>query len=288
MSTTNARDIGGGARGLASARTLVAGLLAVALLAPAAMGRSHDARDTSPRHSGEDFTWGGRIAAGKAIEVKGVNGEITIEPSTGDQVEVVARKSARKSDPDEVKIEVIEHEDGVTLCAVYPTPEGEKPNECKPGEGGRMNTRNNDVQVDFEVRVPARVRAIGRTVNGSISAHGLTADAEAYTVNGSIHIATRGVAAASTVNGSIEAELGTSPREPLEFQTVNGGIKVTLPGDTGAELRASTVNGDIDSELPVTSYRRLSHRRLTGTIGKGGPQLRLTTVNGDIRLRASS
>ena len=50
MRTTNARNIGGGAR------ALVVGLLAVALLAPAAIGRSHDARETTPRHSGEDFT----------------------------------------------------------------------------------------------------------------------------------------------------------------------------------------------------------------------------------------
>jgi hypothetical protein len=32
---------------------------------------------------------------------------------------------------------------------------------------------------------------------------------------------------------------------------------------------------------------KFSHRRITGTIGKGGPQLVMTTVNGSIRLRES-
>jgi hypothetical protein len=137
---------------------LAAALTAVAILAPptATAGGGKPAT-----RSGEDFEWRGPIAAGKAIEIKGINGGIVAEPTTGGEVEVVAHKTARKSDPDEVRIEVIEHPDGVTLCAVYPTPRGERSNPCMPGEGGRMNTRDNDVQVEFTVRVPAGVAFIG-------------------------------------------------------------------------------------------------------------------------------
>ena len=47
-----------------------------------------------------------------------------------------------------------------------------------------MSVRDNDVNVEFRVKVPAGVRFVGRTVNGGIEASGITADAEAHTVNG--------------------------------------------------------------------------------------------------------
>ena len=98
-----------------------------------------------------------------------------------------AVKKGRKSDPAQVKVEVVEHAGGVTLCAVYPAPDGRE-NTCAPGKGGRMNVRDNDVNVEFHVKVPAGVRFVGRTVNGGISGSGLTADAEAETVNGGVDL----------------------------------------------------------------------------------------------------
>ena len=122
-----------------------------------------------------DFTWNGNISQGKSVEIKGVNGDVEAVLATGSRVEVVAKKHARRSNVADVRVEVIEHDGNVTLCAVYPTPsrsyssrsrrDSGGPNECRPGEDGRMNTDNNDVQVDFTVRVPQGVRFIGRTVN---------------------------------------------------------------------------------------------------------------------------
>ena len=278
-----------GIRRAASPWILATMVAAATVLAPVAAG-AHDVRgsDKRARHTGEEFEWSGRVAPGKAIEIKGVNGGIFVEAGTGSEVQVLARKSARRSDPDEVTIEVVEHADGVTLCAVYPTPRGSSPNQCGPGENGRMNTKNNDVEVEFTVRVPAGVRFIGRTVNGSIEARGLKGDVEAYTVNGSIGVATRGVARATTVNGSIDAEMGAAVADAVEFETVNGGITLTVPAGTGAEVRASTVNGDISTDFPLTVRGKFSRRSITGTIGRGGPQLNMSTVNGDIRLRSAS
>jgi hypothetical protein len=271
-------------------RWMLAMAMAAATVAMPIAARAHDEHDSSkaPQRTGEDFSWSGRVAPGKTIEIKGVNGGIAAEPATGGEVEVVARKSGRRSDPDDVTIEVIEHAGGVTLCAVYPTPRGDRPNQCAPGEGGRMNTKNNDVQVRFTVKVPAGVAFVGRTVNGAIEARGLKADVEAYTVNGSVQLSTRGTARATTVNGSIDAEMGTAAADALEFETVNGGITLTVPAGSGAEVSASTVNGDISTDFPLTVRGKFSHRRISGTIGRGGPPLHLTTVNGDIRLRSAS
>ncbi|MFI5008320.1 MAG: hypothetical protein ACHQKZ_12810, partial [Solirubrobacterales bacterium] len=71
----------------------------------------------SPALRAEDFRWQGRVAAGAAVEIKGVNGGIDAEPASGNEVEVTAVKRARRSNPDEVEIKVVEHAGGVTICA---------------------------------------------------------------------------------------------------------------------------------------------------------------------------
>lgn len=235
----------------------------------------------------QEFNWSGAVAAGNAVEVKGVNGSIDAVGSSAGEVVVRAVKKGKKSDPAGVKIEVVEHAGGVTICAVYPG-KG-TPNECQPGEGGRMSAKDNDVNVHFEVKVPASVHFIGRTVNGAISAQGIQGRAEAHTVNGAIEVEAAGLTNAETVNGGIKATVGDAGwSDPVKLKTVNGGIEVALPADTAATVNATTVNGDIESDFPLTVKGRLGRRRIEGSIGGGGPLLQLETVNGGIELKHSS
>lgn len=233
----------------------------------------------------EDFHWSGAVAQGAAVEIKGVNGGITATGTSGGQVEVTAVKKGRKSDPADVKIEVVEHAGGVTVCAVYPST-GATENKCAPGNGGRMNVKDNDVNVEFHVKVPAGVRFVGKTVNGGISASGLAADAEASTVNGGVEIDAAGTARATTVNGGITARLGRANWDgTLKLSTVNGGIDVAIPDGLNAEVKASTVNGEIQTDFPITMSGRISKRHIQGTIGSGGRLLEMSTVNGGIELK---
>lgn len=238
-----------------------------------------------PALAADDFVWHGNVAAGRTLEIRGVNGGIEASAGSG-EAEVRAVKSARRSDPDSVEIKVVEHADGVTVCAVYPTPpDASRPNECAPGEGGRMSTRDNDVQVRFVVRVPAGVRFVARTVNGGIDAKGLSGDVDAKTVNGGIKLETTGRAEAQTVNGSIEASMGRADWSGTnEFKTVNGAIRLDLPADLSADVTAKTVNGGIETDFPLTVKGRFSRRSMQGTIGAGGRGLELETVNGGIHL----
>src|SRR6478672_998757 len=130
----------------------------------------------------QDFRWSGTVAAGKTIEIKGVNGDIRAGIATGNQVEVTAVKHARRSDPESVEIKVVQGSDGVTICALYPS--RRQVNSCEDGHGQSVD--NNDVSVNFTVKVPAGVKFSGNTVNGSVTATGLRADAHAGTVNGSV------------------------------------------------------------------------------------------------------
>jgi DUF4097 and DUF4098 domain-containing protein YvlB len=233
----------------------------------------------------QDFTWKGAIARGSAIEIKGVNGSIDATAGSGNEAEVTAVKRARRSNPDEVEIKVVEHSGGVTICAVYPS-HGGRANECQPGEGGHMSTRDNDTNVEFTVKVPAGARFVGRTVNGGIEATGLPGDAEAYTVNGGVRLEAAGVARGETVNGGIRASLGRADwTGELKLTTVNGGIRLELPEGTNATVKAETVNGSISTDFPLTVLGRFNRRHLNGQIGNGGRELELETVNGSIDIK---
>lgn len=233
-----------------------------------------------------DFRWTGRVPDGRALEIKGVNGPIFVQPADGADAVVTTEARGRRSDPASVRIDVVEHEGGVTLCAVYPPAEDGDENYCAPGSDGRMNTSRNDVEVEFHVSVPAGVPFVGRTVNGEIEALGLESDVRVATVNGDVEISTTGYAEAETVNGSIDATMAEPPAEGgLSFSTVNGSIDLDLPDDVDAELEARWLNGDLESDLPILLSGRMGRRSARGTLGEGGPRLEVSTVNGSIRIR---
>jgi len=235
-----------------------------------------------------DFQWHGAIGSGHSIEIKGINGDVRAEPSASNEVEVVAEKTANRDDPNSVRVDVVPHDGDVTICAVYPSRDSSKPNECLPGAAGRMSTQNNDVQVRFTVKVPAGVGFIGRTVNGGVEATRLNGDVVLSTVNGSVAFSTTGEGRASTVNGSIKGEMGrASWTGTLDMQTVNGGITLALPPDLNSDVTITTVNGDIQSEFPVTVSGSRTRRKLEGTIGAGGRLLSLGTTNGSVTLKTA-
>ena len=234
----------------------------------------------------EEFTWKGSLPPGKSLEIKGVNGAIEVEPAHGDEIEIVAEKHGRRNDPTEVQIELVEHDGGLTVCAVYPSPAGKRPNECQPGERGRMSVKDNDVEVAFRVLLPATLDFVGRTVNGSIKADDLGGRTEAHTVNGSVKIRSRGSVRADTVNGSIVAAMGRADWDgEASLETVNGSITLELPDGADVEVRGRTVNGGITTELPLQVHGKYGPKRLEGTLGSGGRELSLATVNGSIKIR---
>ena len=237
----------------------------------------------------QDFRWHSALASGKTLEVRGISGRVRASRASGSEAEVTAvKKAGRRGDPEDVEIRVVEDAEGVTICALYPTRRSGR-GECRPGGGYGENYKDTDVEVDFEVMVPAGVHFVGSTVNGDVFASNLPADARVTTVNGDVEVTAAGVARASTVNGSVTASVGKAAwTGTLHFSTVNGGIRLTLPSNIDADVDASTVNGSIDSDFPITVQGRMRPREFHGTIGKGGRRLELNTVNGSIELRKSS
>lgn len=261
-------------------------MLAAAGIAMAVASAAMPAGAKERRVERNDFEWSSRMEPGGTLEIKGISGSVRVVRARGDEAAVRARKTATKSDPGSVEIEVIEDGEDVTICARYPRPDG-RLNECVPGDGSQRNqVRNNDVRVEFEVEVPAGVHVRAKTVNGDVSVRALSrSNVEAATVNGSVDLSTTGWGEASTVNGSIDATIGDQRSDGLEFSTVNGEITLTVPEDLDADVRAGTVNGSVTSDLPITVEGKTRRRTIRGTLGRGGPRLALETVNGSIALR---
>jgi hypothetical protein len=113
--------------------------------------------------------------------------------------------------------------------------------------GGGGNVMLNDLRVDFIVRLPRRLRFIGRTVDGDVSAHMLEQDVEAHSVLGDVNV-----------------DLNAKP---------------------GAEVRAESAKGRVSSEFPLSLRCNSSHGMLaSGRVGRSHRILRLKTDAGDIHL----
>ena len=106
----------------------------------------------------------------------------------------------------------------------------------------------NDLRVDFLVRLPRRLRFIGRTVDGDVSAHVVEQDVEAH--------------------------------------SVTGDVTVDLDPSSGAEVRAETAMGRVSSEFPLTVRTDRDHKTLVSThFGNSHRVVRLKSAAGNIRLQ---
>lgn len=231
----------------------------------------------------DSFRWKGQVPAGKLVEIRGINGSIRAEPASGKEVEVVAYKTGQVYESAGVEVRVVEHNGGVTICAMYPSLDG-RPTECLPGVNSPRKGTGNDVNVDFMVRLPKGVRFVGRTVNGQVEAKSLQADTEAHTVNGNVLLSTAGAAVGETVNGSITASVGKI-NSASKFSTVNGAITLEMAPGADADVHAGTKNGHIHTDFPLAVRDEFVGGHADGVIGQGGPDLTIVTVNGTINLK---
>jgi hypothetical protein len=259
-----------------------------AITAPA-----HTAR-TTHAPQGDRWSWHGRIAAGKTVEIRNTNGSVSADLASGAEVEVTAVKRAgRRGNPEDVRIEAVERDGDVRICVIYPgrnfedgcAQRGQRPHNDDDEEN------RNDTEVQFTVHVPRGVAFSGNTVNGDVDARALEGPVAGRSVNGGVDIeTTAGDASGTSVNGPVHAIVRGQGTEPLRFESVNGQVDVTLPRNLDADVEAATVNGSIttDFEITIQGGMTMHRQRLHGRIGHGGRTLRVETVNGSIHLRAAS
>ena len=252
----------------------------VLALAPAALG-------AQSRQSERAFTLNERVPAGQWLRIRNVIGEVNVRPASGDRVEIVATKSWRRGDPSMVRIESRKSPDGSILVCAFWTENATCDESGYRSRGEGRSHRNNDIAVDFEVRLPKGVHVGAWSVNGEVSVEGATAEVNAGSVNGSVDATSSGgPVQASSVNGTVHARMGrVGNDQDLTFSSVNGNVIAEFAEDIDAQIELSTVNGRFQTDWPVTITGRVDPRHLRATIGKGGRRIRLSTVNGNVELR---
>lgn len=248
------------------------------------------AQRSSDRSTDRDaFTWSGKIPEGRWITVHNLNGTVEVSATTGDKVEVTATKHVRRGDPEYVRFEVRKFGPSgqdVSICALW----GENSDCDEDGYHGRNSGRGgreNEVWVEFQVKVPKGVKVGAHSVNGEVRVEDVASEVEAESVNGSVAVSSlSGPVNATTVNGSVRASMGKFDlNSDLQFSSVNGTVVAEFADDINAEVDLSTVNGRFLTDFPVTISGRIDPKRLRATLGKGGPRIRLSTVNGNVELR---
>lgn len=279
------------------------GMLAVAALiaAPAASSAQSDlGRDK------EVWTWDGRVSSGNWFKLSSVNGPVSIEPSSDNQVHVRAQKIVNRGDITDVAFQVIESGGDVRICALWRRDicdEDGMHSRRRDDDEDRNDRR--DVRVRFTIKVPSGVRVSAGTVNGEMRIRDVSSDVRASTVNGLVEVrnvggevnantvngrvdvTTRsGPVNANTVNGDIDVSLGSLARDgAMRFRTVNGSVTVETPAGLDANVSMETMHGSISSDWPVQLSGKFGPRHAEGTIGRGGRVIRMTTLNGSVELR---
>ena len=227
------------------------------------------------------------IAAGGTLALENINGPMVITQGTGRTAEVIVTKRVIKGDGSYVKAIMEESGGKVRICTIYTNRDPNR-KTCKGENSSPSRGRDNYDQVEmrYEVRVPAGVLVDAESVNGNITATGLEASAALESVNGAITFSGTTASHLETVNGGIKAKFTKADWDgTLKVSAVNGGVDLVFPTGLDADISGETVNGGISSDFPVTIEGKWGPKSFTGKIGRGGRRLSVETVNGGITLK---
>jgi len=244
------------------------------------------------QESGDTFHWTGQLAADKTLFIKNVSGSIEATGIAGSQIVVDAEKSGE--DAGEVHFQVVPSDEGITICAVFPTGRSGRQNTCEPGREWHSNTHDVHARADFRIRIPKNLRFTAVNINGSVDAQDLGRPVDATSVNGKVDVSTASYARVASVNGSVRARMGSADwDDTLDIKTVNGSVDLEMPSNLAAQVTFRSVNGGLNSDFPITTQSisgRWGPKRISGTIGSAANNRRLNveTVNGSVSIRKAT
>jgi hypothetical protein len=147
--------------------------------------------------------------------------------------------------------------------------------------------RRSGWSVSYDVYVPRQSDLDLTTHNGGISVEGVQGRIAVEALNGGVSIRNvRGELRGGTTNGGVMLALDGDRwvGDGVDLETTNGGVTIVVPERYNARLETGTVNGGMHVEFPIT-VQGMVGRRLTTTLGAGGPLIRVRTTNGGVTLK---
>lgn len=209
------------------------------------------------------------------VSLNNINGSVQITAWDRNELQLDAVKTADSQEKlQEAEIRVDASQNSIRIETHYPE-----------------RTNNNPASVEYQLHVPraARLDKIdlvngkldidgvrgeirGASVNGNITAHGLSSDADL-----------------STVNGAVSGELlDMASAHHVKLSSVNGHVEIAMPKDANAHLSANTVCGHIDSDLSLPIHKGWVGSDLDTTLGSGATRIELSNVNGSIKIHGAN
>ena len=211
------------------------------------------------------------------LEVENTNGAITVRTHPGTTVQVKATRTAKAVTEQGArellaKLNLENAASASRVKLVTPRPHG--------------LSMGQQVDVRYDVLLPATATVVLTTVNGRVDVEGVTGAVSLETVNGGI--SGQGLLElrkAETVNGSVDLTLAGLPAGGAAIETVNGSVRVVVPSTLAADLAVRTVNGPIDVHgFSSKSDGARRRRHYAGQVNGGGSALRVETVNGGVSI----
>ena len=225
------------------------------------------------------------MARGKLLEFKGSNTAVEITKSAGAEAVFTVVKDAAAAN---IRVQLVTHDKGVTVCAVYPSKDPKKPNECLPGVKGRLSQGNPKDLPALRVRieVPAGVDMSATTAFGDLKSTGAPGNLSLYSGRGNLAIVDGGagdIQAGVGLLGNIDAVIvpsaaGVAARRTRFEAAGSGQIRVAMP--TNMPFRYVISSQSALTIDPAFKFEKTTGPLITGSHGGGVGEVSLSVDTG--------
>jgi hypothetical protein len=209
------------------------------------------------------------MSPGQRLDIRGVIGQVRITRSPWS--DMATFKVTRADGDPAPRVVVLPDPTGVTVCAVYPSPDPKKPNECRPDGKAKLTNgvRNDWPAVSFEIGVPDIANYAVHLIDGNIRADAAPGTRVTLnTVKGRIAVVDYGAASlrADSLAGDMQLTLSSLPVTQTRFlalSVVKGTMEVRIPETTPVHY---WISGRVRSHRPLDGYAEAWQ----GTLGPDG------------------
>lgn len=161
----------------------------------------------------------------------------------------------------------------------------------------RVNATSGDLEVD-----DFRGTLTADSISGEVSVSGALRQAQISTTSGDVTLeGVRGPISVTTISGNISIADAEAAQLNLEttsgdvrfagtidndgrVSTISGDVELRLGDTANIRIDARTLSGDLDVDDELGTLER-ERRRISGTLGTGGPLLDISTTSGDVRVK---
>lgn len=222
----------------------------------------------------DEFHQSYQLAPAARVEVRGINGRVDIETSSGSTAEVNVVRSARNREDLEYRKVVVEQ------TATSLVVRGENDRE-RSGMG-----RNREVRQRVMLRLPRMIDLGVSGVNGRVGVGEIDGPVRLSGINGMVDVAqAMGYSYISGINGHVKVTISQLGERGIHVSGVNGGVELLFAEDLNADLDVTGINGSVNPAVGnVTILGKLDRQNFHAKIGGGGSPIKVSGINGHVKL----